>query len=99
MPFTHGFSKFWGLFDSMWVIDPIVDLVGKIAMWISKVAGDFDKYVVDGSVNAFSWASYQAGGILRNVQNGQVQVYLLVLVVSLTIWLLLYALPQLLTLV
>jgi NADH-quinone oxidoreductase subunit L len=99
VPFTMALSKFWGLFDSKWVIDPIVNLVGKIAMWISKVAGDFDKYVVDGLVNAFGWASYQAGGILRNVQNGQVQVYLLVLVVSLTIWLLLYALPQLLTLV
>jgi NADH-quinone oxidoreductase subunit L len=99
IPFTMALAKFWGLFDNKWVIDPIVNLIGKIAMWLSKVAGDFDKYVIDGLVNAFSWASYQAGGILRNVQNGQVQVYLLVLVVSITIWLLLYALPQLLTLV
>jgi hypothetical protein len=41
----------------------------------------------------------RAGGILRNAQNGQVQVYLMVLVVSVTIWLLLTALPMILTLV
>jgi hypothetical protein len=37
--------------------------------------------------------------VLRNTQNGQVQVYLMAVVVSLTIWLLLYALPLILTLV
>ncbi len=37
--------------------------------------------------------------MMRNAQNGQVQVYLMVVVVSVTIWLLLTALPMILTLV
>ena len=37
--------------------------------------------------------------MLRNTQDGQVQVYLLVVVVSVTVWLLLTALPMILTLV
>jgi hypothetical protein len=37
--------------------------------------------------------------VLRNVQDGQVQVYLLLAVVSVTVWLLLKALPLILTLV
>ena len=39
------------------------------------------------------------GAVLRNTQDGHVQVYLLVLVVAFTVWLLLVALPAVLTLV
>ena len=66
---------------------------------IATFCGDVDRYVVDGVVNGFAWLASKAGAILRNAQNGQVQVYLMVVVVSVTIWLLLTALPMLLTLV
>ncbi|MBW7884042.1 MAG: NADH-quinone oxidoreductase subunit L [Caldilineaceae bacterium] len=97
--FTSGLAKFMYWVDDLWVIDPIVNAIGRISIWVANLSGSFDQYVVDGVVNAFGWISYRVGGVLRNAQNGQVQVYLMVVVVSLTIWLLLYALPMLLTLV
>lgn len=97
--FTRGLAKFMYWVDDLWIIDPIINAIGRIGVWLAVVAASFDQYVVDGAVNAFAWMSDRAGGVLRNSQNGQVQVYLMVVVVSLTIWLLLYALPLILTLV
>ena len=97
--FTRGFSKFLYWVDDLWVIDPIVDLVGKIGVWLSVFLAAFDRYVVDGAVNALAWIADRMGAVLRLTQNGQVQVYLVVVAVSVTIWLLLKAMPILLTLV
>ena len=96
---TRGAAKFMYWIDDVWVIDPIVDVIGRISIWFAGVCARFDQYVIDGAVNAFAWISDRTGSMLRNTQNGQVQVYLMVVVVSLTIWLLLYALPLILTLV
>lgn len=97
--FTRGLARFMYWIDDLWIIDPIINAIGRIGVWLAIIAARFDQYVVDGAVNAFAWMSDRAGGVLRNAQNGQVQVYLMVVVVSLTIWLLLYALPLILTLV
>jgi NADH-quinone oxidoreductase subunit L len=99
LPLTRGTSKFMALIDDNWIIDPIVDGIGKMGVWIANFCAGVDQYVVDGAVNGFAWLASRAGSVLRNAQNGQVQVYLMVLVVSLTIWLLLTALPMVLTLV
>jgi NADH-quinone oxidoreductase subunit L len=99
IPLTRGVSKFLYWFDDLWVIDPIVDGIGKLGVWLSKVAANFDRYIVDGLVNAFGPVMGAMGGLLRNTQDGRVQVYLLVLVISVTVWLLLKALPAILTLV
>ena len=97
--FSLALSKFLFWIDDLWIIDPIVDGVGRLGLWVSKVSAAFDRYVVDGVVNALGWLSTRAGGLLRNTQDGHVQVYLLVLVVAFTVWLLLQALPAMLTLV
>lgn len=99
VPLARGISKFFYWFDDVWVIDPIVDLIGRIGLWISWLAATFDRIVIDGIVNAAGWVASRLGLLLRNTQDGQVQVYLLVLVISVTIWLLLKALPVILTLV
>ena len=99
VPFTRGLARFSYWVDDLWIIDPIVNAIGKVTIRIAKWSGSFDQYVVDGLVNGFGWVSSKTGGILRNAQNGQVQVYLMVMVVSIAIWLLLAALPLLLTLV
>jgi NADH:ubiquinone oxidoreductase subunit 5 (subunit L)/multisubunit Na+/H+ antiporter MnhA subunit len=85
--------------DNKWILDPIINAIGRISIFLSAIAGTIDKYVVDGFVNGLGWAADKAGAVLRNTQNGQVQVYLMVVVVSVTIWLLLAALPVLLSLV
>ena len=99
IPFTLGLANILAKFDDNWVIDPIVDLIGRIGIWISKVTAAFDRFVVDGVVNGSAYFTDRMGNSLRRIQNGQVQVYLLVLAISITIWLLLQALPLILTLV
>jgi NADH-quinone oxidoreductase subunit L len=99
VPLTLWLSKLLYLFDDAWVIDPIVNAVGMIGIWIARFTAAFDRFVVDGIVNAVGWFSGRAGAILRNTQDGHVQVYLLVLVLSVTVWLLLKAMPIFLTLV
>ena len=96
---SRGVAKFLYWVDDVWIIDPIINAIGRIGVWLGFVAAKFDQYVVDGAINAFGWMSDRAGSVLRSSQNGQVQVYLMVVVVSVTIWLLLYALPLILTLV
>ncbi|MFN2200825.1 MAG: NADH-quinone oxidoreductase subunit L, partial [Caldilineaceae bacterium] len=97
--FTRGLSKFLYWVDDVWVIDPIVNFIGRLNVWWSWVLAAFDRLVVDGTVNGAGWVADRSGRVLRNIQDGHVQVYLLVALVALTIWLLLEALPILLTLV
>lgn len=97
--FTRGFAKFLYWFDDLWVIDPIVDGIGRLSVWWAGVLAAFDHFIVDGAVNGAGWMADRSGRVLRNIQDGHVQVYLLVAVVVLTVWILLEALPILLTLV
>jgi NADH-quinone oxidoreductase subunit L len=99
IPFVRGFSKFLYWVDDVWIIDPIVDAIGRLGIWIGKVSALIDTYVVDGTVGALAWISDRSGRVLRNSQDGHIQVYLVIAVVSVTVWLLLKALPVLLTLV
>jgi NADH-quinone oxidoreductase subunit L len=99
IPFSVGLSKFLALFDDAWVIDPIVDAIGRIGVWLARFLAEFDRFIVDGTVNGFGWIADRTGRVLRNTQDGHVQVYLLVAVVTVTVWLLLKAMPIILTLV
>ena len=85
--------------DDLWIIDPIINAIGRATVAIARFCGEVDRYVVDGVVNLTGKVSMSLGAVLRNAQNGQVQVYLMVVAVTLMIWLLLTALPILLTLV
>lgn len=97
--FTLLLSKLLYWFDALWVIDPIVNAVGKVTLWIARFTAAFDRFVIDGIVNTTGWFSARSGSILRNTQDGHVQVYLLVLAVAVTVWLLLKTMPFFLTLV
>jgi NADH-quinone oxidoreductase subunit L len=96
--FNMWLAKILALIDDVWVLDPIVDGIGKLGVWFSVFLAAFDKYVIDGVVNFSGWISERTGAMLRNTQSGHVQVYLLVLALTLTVWLLLQALPIILTL-
>lgn len=97
--FARGASSFLYWIDDLWIIDPIVDGIGRLGIWIGKVTAAFDRIVVDGIVNGAGWLASRSGQMLRNTQDGHVQVYLLVLVLSVTVWLLLKALPVVMRLV
>jgi hypothetical protein len=99
IPFTLGLSKFLYWVDDVWVIDPFINGVGRVTVWISNFFAEVDRVVVDGTVKGVSWLADRTGQLLRNTQDGHVQVYLLVAVVTVTVWLLLKAMPIILTLV
>ena len=97
--FTMWLSRFLALFDREWVIDWIVNGIGRLAMQFSELTSAFDRFVVDGFVDGVGWFSDQAGRIARLLQDGRVQTYLLFGMLILAVWLFLNVLPMILTLV
>ena len=94
-----GLSHFLALFDREWVIDWIVNSVGRLGILLGDLLAGFDRFVVDGLVNGVGWVSDQAGYIARLLQNGRVQTYLLFGMLTLAVWIFLNILPMILTLV
>jgi NADH-quinone oxidoreductase subunit L len=97
--FTMWLSRFLALFDREWVIDWIVNGIGRLALRFGDLTSDFDRFVVDGFVDGVGWISDQAGHIARSLQDGRVQTYLLFGMLILAVWLFLNVLPMILTLV
>ena len=97
--FTLWLSRFLALFDREWIIDWIVNGVGRLALRFADLTSAFDRFVVDGFVDGVGWFSDQAGHIARRLQDGRVQTYLLFGMLILAVWLFLNVLPMILTLV
>ena len=97
--FTMWLSRFLALFDREWIIDWIVNGVGRLALRFADLTSAFDRFVVDGFVDGVGWVSDQAGHIARMLQDGRVQTYLLFGMLILAVWLFLNVLPMILTLV
>lgn len=72
-------------FDDAWVIDPIVD--GVAALWrrISDWGQTFDERIVDGIVNGVGAITAAGGSVLRTLQTGRAQNYLLVGLVAVSV--------------
>ncbi len=82
---VRGAIAFAGLcykFDDSWVIDPIVDWAGKGTAILSDLNRLFDTHIVDGTVNLVGRVTYGTGDIVRRVQTGRVQNYLVVAMAS-----------------
>lgn len=97
--FSMALSKFLALFDREWVIDWLVNAIGRVAIWLSEVLAAFDRIVVDGAVTGLGWLSDQAGSITRLLQDGRVQAYLLFGLLMAAVWIFLNVLPMIMTLV
>jgi NADH-quinone oxidoreductase subunit L len=82
---TVALADFLLKFDDSWVIDPLVDFVGKSIAKLSELNRLFDVYVVDGIVNLVGRAAQWSGGVLRLLQTGRAQNYLLIVFLSLLI--------------
>ena len=80
-------------FDDLWVIDPIVDGVGKVGRRLSEIGHWFDINIVDRAVNGVGAIAGAMGSALRTIQTGKAQNYLftvlLVLSIALGVFLLL----------
>ena len=56
-----------------------------ITVFISKAKNLFDIHIVDGAVNAIAWLTQKFGNILRHIQTGLVQNYMLIIIIGLSI--------------
>jgi len=64
------------------VIDGAVNGAGGAGDWVSRLQAAFDRTVVDGAVNGVAAVTRRCGLMVRRVQGGVVQQYLLIVVVA-----------------
>jgi NADH-quinone oxidoreductase subunit L len=72
-------------FDDLWVIDPIVDGVGKLGRQLSEINRWIDTNIVDAVVNGAGAVATWMGNTVRLVQTGKAQNYMLVGLVALSV--------------
>ena len=83
--FTLWLSETAFRFDARWVVDPIVNWVGRAGVWLSDAGNILDRVIVDGAVNGVAAVMDWAGRELRQTQTGKVQNYLLVVSVTIVV--------------
>ncbi|SJZ58199.1 NADH-quinone oxidoreductase subunit L [Selenihalanaerobacter shriftii] len=79
-----AFSKLIGWIDK-YIIDGIVNLVGKVGVVWGEIIGSFDDKAVDGMVNGIGNSFLIGSRIIRNLQTGYLQSYALTLFFSVLI--------------
>ena len=72
---TMAVSKALSWFDTR-VVDGLVNLSAWITRGVSAIAGHFDTYVVDGAVNLMANVTGYSGSLLKKLQTGKVQAYI-----------------------
>jgi NADH-quinone oxidoreductase subunit L len=72
------------LFD-IHIIDGAVNGAAQLGKKLSEFDGAFDRIVVDGAVNAVGDGIVSAGGVLRKIQTGLIQNYLIVAILGLAL--------------
>jgi NADH:ubiquinone oxidoreductase subunit 5 (subunit L)/multisubunit Na+/H+ antiporter MnhA subunit len=82
------FSRFVHCFDSM-VLDTLVTAVGYLVLGVSWVSRLIDEYVINLGFKEGCERLRSGGGFFSKLQNGQVQDYLRVIALALTVFLLL----------
>jgi NADH-quinone oxidoreductase subunit L len=82
---TQRLSNWLFRFDDLWVIDPVVDGVGRFGRRLSEWGRWFDTHVVDATVNWVGSITQAAGSAVRLLQTGRAQNYLLVGLVSVSV--------------
>ncbi len=88
--FARWLSQVAYRFDDAWVIDPLVDGVGRFGRWLgARVRRFIDEQIIDRAVNGTAWLSNLVGEWFRQIQTGQVQNYLLAVLAAVTVLLVL----------
>lgn len=88
---TVLFARVVGWFDRI-VVDGIVNAVGIGAVKAANSTGHFDRDVIDGVVNGIGSGFKAGGSLLRRIQSGYVQSYILVVFLAVVTGLLIIAL-------
>ena len=74
-------SKILAWFDSN-IVDGIVNGVATVFRKFAFLNGNIDKYVVDGAVNFTAFSVQTTGAVMRKIQTGKVQTYLVLVMVA-----------------
>jgi NADH-quinone oxidoreductase subunit L len=72
--------------DRKW-IDGVLHFTAYTHVSIAHIIAWFDKYIVDGSVNALATITWAAGSVTRSFQGGKIQLYIFWAVLGLIIFL------------
>ncbi|MEK7818869.1 MAG: NADH-quinone oxidoreductase subunit L [Bacteroidota bacterium] len=86
---TIGISKFFNWFDAK-IVDGIVNGVASTTKHTAFGSGRFDNVVVDGFVNGVAYVSGLIGLVLRKIQTGKVQTYIIYVVFGVVILFFIY---------
>ena len=86
---TLVLSKFLAWFDST-IVDGVVNGAASVTHLISRISGLFDSVVVDGIVNLVATLNGIGGLIIRKIQTGKVQSYLVMVIFSIVILLFIF---------
>lgn len=81
---TLGISKSLSWFDS-YVVDGAVNLSSWVMRGVSTLTGLFDTYVIDGAVNLMANVTGYSGSLLKKLQTGKVQAYLVFMLMGVLI--------------
>ncbi|OGF51051.1 MAG: hypothetical protein A2231_04265 [Candidatus Firestonebacteria bacterium RIFOXYA2_FULL_40_8] len=81
---AKGLGNFLFKFDQK-VVDGAVNGSGFMTVLMSKLQNLFDKVIVDGAVNGAGWIANKGGELLKQLQTGLVQNYILIAVSGLFI--------------
>lgn len=81
---TMLLAKISGLFDNK-IVDGIVNLSATITRLLGYATGFFDLYFVDGIINLIAKITGFFGVVLRKVQTGSVQTYIVFVIVGLMV--------------
>jgi len=82
---TQRLANWLFRFDDLWVIDPIVDGVGKLGRKLSEIGQWFDTHIVDAAVDGIGAVTGWFGSTVRVIQTGKAQNYLLVGLVTVSV--------------
>ncbi len=96
---SRNAAAFFADVDATWIIDPLVNWIGRMGVWIAALAAAADALLVDGIVNLIGKLMHWSGGVLTRLQDGKVQAYLVIALTVLSIWIALVGMPIVLTLV
>lgn len=79
--FTQYVSRVIAWFDRN-VVDGVINGIGWFGEWWGRFTGAFDRLVVDGAVNGAAGGTQFLGLLLRTLQTGKIQTYVLYVVVG-----------------
>ncbi|MBI2429069.1 MAG: NADH-quinone oxidoreductase subunit L [Ignavibacteriales bacterium] len=86
---TIGVARLLAWFDSV-IIDGIVNGAASVTRLGSVISGKFDSIVVDGMVNFTAYSAGFFGMLLRTIQTGKLQTYIVFALIGLMVLLALY---------